>query len=172
MKYLSIFIRVALLALGQSLDCHSASEVSLMGMGKISQCITTTKHSKAKTVCIFLGIYCIAKIFHRSLEGTPVARIIKQNEKPKSMQTNKDSPTWPLTGWQMCRESVRCQVRKPTPTNIEPNTVIFQQARSEIDGSKKERSPFYCDAFASGISVICFWDDMRICVPETGMKGN
>ena len=31
---ISIFIRVALLALGQSLDCHSASEVSLMDMGK------------------------------------------------------------------------------------------------------------------------------------------
>ena len=30
------------------------------GYGKISQCITTTKHSKAKTVCIFLGIYCSA----------------------------------------------------------------------------------------------------------------
>ena len=29
------------------------------GDGKISQCITTTKHSKAKTVHIFLGIYCI-----------------------------------------------------------------------------------------------------------------
>ena len=28
------------------------------GYGKISQCITTTKHSKAKCVCIFLGIYC------------------------------------------------------------------------------------------------------------------
>ena len=28
------------------------------GYGKISQCITTTKHSKAKTVSIFLGIYC------------------------------------------------------------------------------------------------------------------
>ena len=28
------------------------------GYGKISQCITTTKHSKPKTVCIFLGIYC------------------------------------------------------------------------------------------------------------------
>ena len=28
------------------------------GYGKISQCITTTKHNKAKTVCIFLGIYC------------------------------------------------------------------------------------------------------------------
>ena len=25
------------------------------GYGKISQCITTTKHSKAKTVCIFMG---------------------------------------------------------------------------------------------------------------------
>ena len=30
------------------------------GYGKISQCITTTKHSKAKTVCIFIGIYCIS----------------------------------------------------------------------------------------------------------------
>ena len=28
------------------------------GYGKISQCITTTKHSKATTVCIFIGIYC------------------------------------------------------------------------------------------------------------------
>ena len=28
------------------------------GYGKISQCITTTKHSKAKTVCTFRGIYC------------------------------------------------------------------------------------------------------------------
>ena len=28
------------------------------GYGKTSQCITTTKHSKAKTVGIFLGIYC------------------------------------------------------------------------------------------------------------------
>ena len=29
------------------------------GYGKISQCINTTKHSKAITVCIFLGIYCM-----------------------------------------------------------------------------------------------------------------
>ena len=29
------------------------------GYGKISQCITTRKHSKAKTVCIFFGIYCM-----------------------------------------------------------------------------------------------------------------
>ena len=32
------------------------------GYGKISQCITTTKHSKAKNVCIFLGIYCMLHI--------------------------------------------------------------------------------------------------------------
>ena len=37
------------------------------GYGKISQCITTTKHSKAKTVCIFLGIYCIT--LHRHTRG-------------------------------------------------------------------------------------------------------
>ena len=33
-----------------------------VGYGKISQCITTTKHSKAKTMCIFLGIYCTCTI--------------------------------------------------------------------------------------------------------------
>ena len=32
------------------------------GYGKISQCITTTKHSKAQTACIFLGIYCICNL--------------------------------------------------------------------------------------------------------------
>ena len=32
------------------------------GYGKIRQCITTTKHSKAKTVCIFLGIYCTIEV--------------------------------------------------------------------------------------------------------------
>ena len=37
------------------------------GYGKISQCITTTKHSKAKTVCIFLGIYCM---FNTHIYGT------------------------------------------------------------------------------------------------------
>ena len=34
------------------------------GYGKISQCITTTKHSKAKTVCIFIGIYCTVYAFN------------------------------------------------------------------------------------------------------------
>ena len=36
------------------------------GYGKISQCITTTKHSKAKTACIFLGIYCTCLIHYNN----------------------------------------------------------------------------------------------------------
>ena len=32
------------------------------GYGIFSQCITTTQHSKAKTVCIFLGIYCTHEV--------------------------------------------------------------------------------------------------------------
>ena len=39
------------------------------GYGKISQCITTTKHSKAKTVCIFLGIYCIPPLLDVKQKG-------------------------------------------------------------------------------------------------------
>ena len=39
------------------------------GYGEISQCITTTKHSKAKTVCIFLGIYCKSN-FAASVQAT------------------------------------------------------------------------------------------------------
>ena len=41
--------------------------------GKISQCITTTKHSKAKTVCIFLGIYCIWTLNWLCYKGAPFA---------------------------------------------------------------------------------------------------
>ena len=32
------------------------------GYGKISQCISITKHSKAKSVYIFLGIYCMHNV--------------------------------------------------------------------------------------------------------------
>ena len=42
------------------------------GYGKISQCITTTKHSKAKTVCIFLGIYC-----SKSRQGVSMLPLLK-----------------------------------------------------------------------------------------------
>ena len=44
------------------------------GYRKISQCITTTKHSKAKTVCIFLGIYC-KTLLHRKRRRLLPSRI-------------------------------------------------------------------------------------------------
>ena len=55
------------------------------GYGKISQCITTTKHSKTKTVCIFLGIYCmvnndrhglVCKRFHGTLPSKCASQLI------------------------------------------------------------------------------------------------
>ena len=55
MKYLSIFIRVALLALGQSLDCHSASEVSLVDMGKSVNVLPQQSTAKHKPCAYFLG---------------------------------------------------------------------------------------------------------------------
>ena len=44
------------------------------GYGKISQCITTTKHSKAKTMCIFLGIYCKSQYLHVLRVGSECLR--------------------------------------------------------------------------------------------------
>ena len=49
------------------------------GYGKISQCITTTKHSKAKTVCIFLEIYCNFNIFEESDNSITMLRIVLLN---------------------------------------------------------------------------------------------
>ena len=60
-----IFIRLTSLALWQSNDCPSASKASLMNMDKYFMWIHYERlhnHNKAKhnkTVCIFLGIYCI-----------------------------------------------------------------------------------------------------------------
>ena len=52
------------------------------GYGKISQCITTTKHSKAKTVCIFLGIYrttCVVTNHHLNQCWFIVSWILENN---------------------------------------------------------------------------------------------
>ena len=60
-----ISIRLTSLALWQSNDCPSASKASLMNMDKYFMWIhyeLLHNHNKAKhnkTVCIFLGIYCI-----------------------------------------------------------------------------------------------------------------
>ena len=60
-----ISIRLTSLALGQSNDCPSASKATLMNMDKYFMWIHYERlhnHNKAKhnkTVCIFLGIYCM-----------------------------------------------------------------------------------------------------------------
>ena len=68
MNYLSIFIRVALLALGQSLDCHSASEVSLMDMGKSVNVWPQQSTAKQKPCAYFLG-YTVAYLRLRYMLG-------------------------------------------------------------------------------------------------------
>ena len=64
-----ISIRLTSLALWQSNDCPSASKATLMNMDKYFMWIHYERlhnHNKAKhnkTVCIFLGIYCMRKLF-------------------------------------------------------------------------------------------------------------
>ena len=63
-----ISIRLTSLALWQSNDCPSASKATLMNMNKYFMWIHYEQlhnHNKAKrnkTVCIFLGIYCMIKV--------------------------------------------------------------------------------------------------------------
>ena len=65
-----ISIMLTSLALWQSNDCPSASKATLMNMDKYFMWIHYERlhnHNKAKhnkTVCIFLGIYCICVIGH------------------------------------------------------------------------------------------------------------
>ena len=56
------------------------------GYGKISQRITTTKHSKAKTVCIFLGMYCNSRR----------AAIYRRQVGPSSIKKKSRSNTWTI----------------------------------------------------------------------------
>ena len=65
------------------------------GYGKISQCITTTKHSKAKTMCIFLGIYC--KSIFNSVQSFSVlteTQYFTENANP----SNSLKSTWISSG--------------------------------------------------------------------------
>ena len=70
-----ISIRLTSLALWQSNDCPSASKATLMNMDKYFMWIhyerlynhNKTKHNK--TVCIFLGIYCICGTRGRWING-------------------------------------------------------------------------------------------------------
>ena len=70
-----ISIRLTSLALWQSNDCPSASKATLMNMDKYFMWIhyerlhNNNKAKHNKTVCIFLGIYCIG--VNTTLQNTP-----------------------------------------------------------------------------------------------------
>ena len=72
-----ISIRLTSLALWQSNDCPSPSKATLMNMDKYFMWIHYERlhnHNKAKhnkTVCIFLGIYCIKCQSHKDTESSP-----------------------------------------------------------------------------------------------------
>ena len=57
MTYAPRSIRVASLALGQSYDCPSASEVSLQVVVQLNWHQTTIVHNQVWTMCIILGMY-------------------------------------------------------------------------------------------------------------------
>ena len=60
------------------------------GYGKISQCITTTKHSKAKTLCIFLGIYCNCSATNMKIHGILSWNIaIEQGKQTRILRVNR-----------------------------------------------------------------------------------
>ena len=59
---LLISFRVTSLALGQSHDCPSASEVTLKDRRNVEQNQTTTKHNKVLTERIIFGLYVIIVI--------------------------------------------------------------------------------------------------------------
>ena len=99
-----ISIRLTSLALWQSNDCPSASKATLMNMDKYFMWIHYERlhnHNKAKhnkTVCIFLGIYCITGAkkpsrwlyhhpWHDGVDLTPA--VSKQSVWPLSLSARK-----------------------------------------------------------------------------------
>ena len=86
----SISIRLTSLALWQSNDCPSASKATLMNMDTYFMWIHYERlhnHNKAKhnkTVCIFLGIYCMPSL----------VRIIKANADLMSIELLRTNLSW------------------------------------------------------------------------------
>ena len=87
-----ISIRLTSLALWQSNDCPSASKATLMNMDRYFMwihCERLHNHNKAKhnkTVCIFLGIYCIVSWHGFILGRIPLylRKYIRNNQLMKS----------------------------------------------------------------------------------------
>ena len=99
-----ISIRLTSLALWQSNDCPSASKATLMNMDKYFMWIDYERlhnHNKAKhnkTVCIFLGIYCIWQclLCYRQVETS-------ENETKSGRRINDKISVLPLILWKLTR---------------------------------------------------------------------
>ena len=103
-----ISIRLTSLALWQSNDCPSASKATLMNMDKYFLWIHYEQlhnHNKAKhnkTVCIFLGIYCISmasacesEMYHHHCGGSEDRKV---NKKPGHIWWSKERPDFDAGG--------------------------------------------------------------------------
>ena len=139
MKYLSIFIRVALLALGQSLDCHSASEVSLMDMGKSVNVQPQQSTANQKPCAYFLGytLWFHCPIFDKIMSRWPWTygsglKVVTHYSHSLSGQsgfprTLENSEKWPFHGksgksqekkW--CQNAVTLSMPIPRKKSISP----------------------------------------------------
>ena len=120
MKYLSIFIRVALLALGQSLDCHSASEVSLMDMGKSVNVLPQQSTAKQKTCAYFLGYTVAAPVTNGSSNNytDPTVAVYTRVNMPQWMTSTENTTGQTFTGMEYVFTS---QVQQFASERLNPN---------------------------------------------------
>ena len=97
-------IRLTSLALWQSNDCPSASKATLMNMDKYFMWIHYERlhnHNKAKhnkTVCIFLGIYCMFIVTSRGRRGVSNHHLIDCWSNSFSRIRSKETPEVRITG--------------------------------------------------------------------------
>ena len=114
----TISIRLTSLALWQSNDCPSVSKVTLMNMDKYFMWIHYERlhnHNKAKhnkTVCIFLGIYCmqswplcvdfVALVILAVASMIPSPKEIRKRIALMHVHQNRWMPTGQMSGLNMC----------------------------------------------------------------------
>ena len=130
------------------------------GYGKISQCITTTKHSKAKTVCIFLGIYCMyfVIVMENVMKMSYKTFMLSHRESPMPLQVTEQSH------WQSLHFNALHCIRSP-------QTILISTRKigKNIWGSQ-HYSAYVLNLKSAGISAINsliitidFWRPFQYC---------
>ena len=97
--YLPVFSRVVPLALGQSCDCPSASEITLKGMGKMDLHWIRTSHCKARIMCIIYMYITVTSWWARWRLKSPASQLFTQPFIRVQIKENIKAPRhWPLCG--------------------------------------------------------------------------